>query len=329
MPDWSKMDLIPTAGLEAWYQIDTTSTAVLAPDFSGKGRHLTCGASNPPVFGTSPQNNELGYYFNGSRDPLAYTGSVTAKHVFTVIAFDKPAFTGYEGVMSGLTVGNILTSQNAGTTFFPFGPNSTGYIYRKNDAEFADVNEQAPMNGTFALVEQVLPGAGITMDGIQIGKQLVETPARLFNGWWLGAFIYSSLLGDIARLKLIMYHAMRFRVWPQTVSGLNVFPFPSARQRGRDLAVEHYLSDPYDGAQKALVRADVDSYQWIYPTRIQQEYEAAVAFWQQHRPISPFAMRDYRYTPYKDITSKFASSIREQGSDVTWRFNYSFETVNA
>jgi hypothetical protein len=324
MPDWSKMDLIPRNGLEAWYQVDpSTSTSILAPDFSGKDRHLTVGAGNSPVLGTSPLNNELGYLFNGARDPLAWSGTVNVKQVFTIIGFNKPTFTQYEGVISGLTVGNILTSDNTGTKFFPFG--TTGYEYRKADVLYAPGNMQAPVNGSFALIEQIVPGAGFTLDGIQIGKQLTEA-SRLLDGWWMGALFYSTLQNEIPKLKILMYHAMRFHLWPMVSSGLNVFPFPANKTRAQELDVEHYVSQPYEGDEKVLVREEMDRYQWSFSTRIQEERDAAAAFYSQHRPIEPFVMRDYRFIPPRDINSKLASSFREQGSDVSWRFNYSFET---
>jgi hypothetical protein len=316
------MDLIPRAGLEAWYQIDpTVNTATSCPDFSGKGRNLTVGAGNSPELLTSRMNGQLGYYFNGGRDPFQWSGSVTAKHIFAVIAFDKRRFAGVEGVITGLTSGNVLVSQYAGTAFYPFGS-----AYRRNDVTYADNNQQAPMNGGFALVELVLPGGGVAMNGIQIGKQLNLSPARLLSGWFLDGAIYSIEQTDIARLKWMNYVAMRYHIWPQTAAGLKLFPFPANRQRGREQDVEHYLSEPYEGESKALVRDELDSYQWPFTLRRQEEYLAAEAFYEQHRPNKPFVMRDYRYLPPRDLQQVFASGLREQGSDVTWRCNYSFET---
>lgn len=324
MPEWHKMDLVPKKDLVAWYQIDpATNTPLLVPDFSDNGRNLTVSAGNEAALAVSPLNGELGYYFDGSNDPYSWSGSVTAKHIFTLLAFDRAGFVGNEGVISGLTSGNILTSQQNGSTFYPFG--TSGYSYRKADVAFDVLNMQAPVAGQFALVELVLPGAGVSMDGIRIGQQLANT-ARRAKMWWMGAFIYSTLQTDIARLKLMTYHATRFHVWPKTADGLNVFPFPANRTRGRDLGLEHYLSEPYEGAEKALVREEIDAYDWQYLLRIEQEYNAAVEFYRQHNPVTPFVMRDYRCLPPVDTTSSFASEIREQGSDVTWRFNYSFAT---
>lgn len=324
MPDWSLMDVIPKAGLEAWYQVDpAVNTATSCPDYSGNGRNLTV-ASNAPVLAESPANGELGYYFDGTKDPLAWSGSVTAKHIFAVIAFDKRYFAGCEGVISGLTSGNVLTSKQAGTTFYPFGSD-----YRRNDVEYADNDQQAPVNGSFALVELILAGGGVAMNGIQIGKQLNLSPARLFNGWFLGAGIYSTEQNDIARLKWITYVAMRYHIWPQSADGLSRFPFASNRPRSRNLDVEHYLSEPYEGESKALVRDEQDDYQWLFSTRLEEEYRAAEAFYEQHRPLEPFVMRDYRYLPPRDLEQIFASGLREQGSDVTWRHNYSFETARS
>ena len=326
MVDWTKMDLVPKKDMAAWYQYDpATSTSLLAPDFSGNGRNLAVASGNEPLLAESPLNGQFGYYHDGTNDPLSYTGSVTAKHIFIIAAFDKLAFAGNEGLLSGVASGNVLTSKLTGDEFYSFG--SSGYSYRKADVPHALSAMKAPMNGEFALIEIIQGAAGTSLDGIRIGQQLGLT-ARRFQGWWLEAMIYSAEQAAFARYKLLTYVAMRYWLWPMTESGLYVFPFPSNKTRSLDLDSEFYLSEPYEGDAKALLRgSNFGTYEWLFALRLQEEYLAAEQFFEQHYPLGHIIMRDHRIDPAREIESQITSPLREAGSEVTFRHNYRFETT--
>ncbi|MCC6329003.1 MAG: hypothetical protein IT174_10835 [Acidobacteria bacterium] len=324
---WADLKPIPTEGLEAWHQVEAgTNTSILAPDFSGKGRHYTVAAGNSPVLSQSPLMGELGYYFNGSRDPLQWTGSVTAKHVFIVMAFEKTAFTGYEGVLSGLTVGNIFTSENTGTKFFAFGPNSSGYSYRKADVALADTNQQAPMNLQFALIEQILPGIGISMNGLQVGKQLVETPARLFQGWYMWDAIYSTLQTGHKKVAILEHIATRFRLWPMVSSGLNVWPFQPEWNGSLPTDKLTLESTAVSGKTKGRSKSTAKkNFELGFTARRTEEYDAACAFWDYHYPGSSFIFRDYGFDPERDTEVTFKSELSTQRNSYH-DIDYSFQS---
>lgn len=320
---WADLKPIPTEGLEAWHQVDAgVNTSVLAPDFSGKNRHLTVAAGNSPVLGVSPLMDELGYYFNGARDPLSWTGSILAKQVFVIMAFERATFAGNEGVFSGRTVGNVLTSDASGTRFFDFG--TVGYEYRKSDVLYAAGNLQAPMNLSFALVEQVLPGAGLVLDGIQIGKQLAETPARLFKGWYMGSMVYSALNTGHKKVAILEYVASRFRLWPKVASGLNVFPFQpewSGNLPADKLILESTaVSGKTKGRSKSAAKRGFDL---GFTGRRAEEYDAAFAFWDSHYPGQSFIYRDYGFDPARDtevIIKTELSMQRNSYHDIDYGF---------
>ena len=108
----------------------------------------------------------------------------------------------------------------------------------------------------------------------------------------------------------------------------DVFPFQIDRTRTGAWDKEHYESNPYSGPTKVLERGNiVGSYSLIATVRTQAEFDAAKAFHASHLTPTAFYYRDYRYYPYRDVLVKFASGFREQGSQVSLRFNYSFDVV--
>lgn len=328
--DWKKMDVVPRNSLEAWHHYDPAaglSANNLITDASGNNRNVTCAAGNAPILTANLLNGQSGWYFNGSRDPLAFTGSLTTRHAFVVASYEDATFPDYKGLLSGVAVGDIFTGNNSGDIFFDFLLSDDEY--RKADVIYASNNQKAPMSGSYAVLEFAIPSS-MPLDGIQIGQQRAIAPARKWKGWFIESLIYSQIKTALERARIYEYFAMRYRLWPTVASGLNVFPFPANRTRSSERDRENYLSEPYTGDPKALVRGNFKgAFQLPYALRIQPEYEAAEAFHAQHYPTTKFVFRDYRYYPEKDVICRMASPIREQGSDVTYRFNYSFDAIEA
>ena len=108
----------------------------------------------------------------------------------------------------------------------------------------------------------------------------------------------------------------------------DVFPFQIDRTRSAGYDKEHYESNPYSGPTKVLERGNIiGSYSLVATVRTQAEWDTVKAFQAAHLTPTPFYYRDYRYYPFRDVLVKFASSLREQGSQVSLRFNYSFDVV--
>ncbi len=94
--------------------------------------------------------------------------------------------------------------------------------------------------------------------------------------------------------------------------------------------LEHYKSEPYNGTPVALVRGTLKRrFSCIFTTRSQAEYDAAEAFHASHYPMTVMTFRDYRYYPPRDIDCRFVSPFREQGSESSGRFTYSFDLEEA
>lgn len=325
---WSKMSAVPLSGMLAWhmYGEDTSLNNNIA-DYSGNGRHVTCGAGNTAVLQTNLLNGHPGWYFNGSRDPLVYSGNVTVKHLFIVASYEDAAFAENEGLYGGVAAGDILVSEALGDEFFDFTANQV-YTYRKADVPIAVGAADAPMSGKHALLE-LTSSEGFGLDGIQIGKQR-GFATRLWKGWFFEAIAYGVVLNDLQRMMINEYFAMKYHLWPTVASGLYRFPFPANKASSSETDQETYLSEPYDGDLKALVRGDFKAaHQFPFALRREEEFTAAKAFRAQHGMLTHWIYYDHRFITPLDYELRFTSPIREQGSDVTYRFNYGFEATEA
>ncbi len=106
----------------------------------------------------------------------------------------------------------------------------------------------------------------------------------------------------------------------------DLFPYPIDRQRSATYDQERYESEPYSGSVKELVRGTYHAkYSLIATNRTQAEFDAVKTFHATHRPPTTITYRDYRYYPYRDVTVKIISALREQGSSVSMRFTYAFD----
>lgn len=327
MTDWVKANLIPRDGLEGWHHfMPGHSLGHLISDYSGHDRHVVGEASNAPELQADRLNHQPAWYFDGTKDPLSFTGAVTVRHLFVLASFEKATFTQYEGLYGwvGDSGGpEVLVSNSSGDRVFDFSPSLPEMSYRRADIGFPIGNAKAPVNGQHALIELVIPG-GASMDGIQIGQQgtLVD---RRFNGWFFEAIAYSNIKGEFDRQMILEYFAMRYHVWPRSPFGHYRFPFIADRTRGLSVDRETYLSEPYEGEPKALIRGEfTDAYELPFALRRREEYRAAEAFHNQHSPLVPFVFRDERFIPGRERICRFSGPINEQGSGVSHKFNYSF-----
>ncbi len=328
MVDWTKKSIVPRNGLLAWHQYEMAASGHdIIYDYSGNTRIVQSTGGNSPVLQANVLNGQPGWYFDGSVNPLIYNGSILWKHIFILASHEDAAFNLNRGLLSGPTSGDALVSNSSGDTFFNLSYGSP-FQYRKNGVAFAENNQKAPMNNQAAVIE-LTHTAGIPMDGIQIGQQrTLDSGARDWKGWFFDDLIYDVIQPELGVINAYRYFAMRYWVWQQNADGLYVFPFIPNKTTAVEIDQENYLSEPYDGDPKALTRGVFKGqYQLPFLLREQEEFLAAKAFHAQHYRLGKFVYRDYRYYPYKEVKCRFASPIREQGSDVTYRFNYSFEIV--
>lgn len=329
--DWANADLIPRSGLEAWHQYKSGESANnFAGDYSGNGRHLTCSPTNAPVLQTAVAalNNQPAWYFDGTATvPLqspAFTATIS--HAFIIAAADQATFDTYRGLLDLSGTLPVLVGNPGSGNFFDYVA-AAGYsmTYIKNDVELPHTAQSAPMNAAFAIIE--IQSAGFAASQLQIGQQQSFT-SRRWKGWFAEGIYYNRILNPFERQRLLEYFAMRYQIWPETDAGIKRFPFAADTADSRETARETYLSQPYTGPQKALIRGSFKtSLSLSFRFRRQQEFAAALAFYSQHHPLANFILRDYRFYPPADRTVRFTSSLGEQPGNTLLRFSYSFDVV--
>lgn len=315
--------LIPKTGLMAWYKYDAaTSANGNINDASGNGRHLVQ-ATNPPILTANAWKGQYGWLFDGTKNPLVWTGSIAPKQIFVIAALEETTFTVNRGLVSGPTVGDWLTTENAGNKFFTFG---TPYDYRKSDVAFADFDWKAPIGLVPELIEVTYPSP-ITMDGLQIGQQKADT-SRKHKGIFLDFFAYSSDRTDAEKLSIAEYAALFYKIWRKNADNLDVWPFQPDWTRG--LASEKLVlsSTSVNGAIKARAKSTAKTgIEAGFSSRWVEEYDAAYAFWDAKYPGTPFIYRDYGFSPSRDIPCRFVTGLGMKQDDYH-AINYGWQAMS-
>lgn len=324
-------------GLLQWAEADFVTgladgaSVTTVPDVSGNARMLSV-ASNKPTYETDIININ-GYpaiYFNGSRNPLVWTGTVLPKHIFVVAAYEDAQFPAdYPGLLSSASSGgDPLVGNPSSTRFFDFDYETYGdYKFRRRDVQFAENNLQAAFNNQISIFEISFPPS-FTMDAIQVGKHAGH-PTRLWKGYWVGQLLFDRVLNDGERFRIYNYWAMKYRIWPQAVIGsttYDVYPFAANKAVAGEIDRENYVSHPYSGDPKVLTRGNfAGRYNLSYLIRHPEEFKAGRAFHQQKGRSGKFIFRDHRFLPAEDHIVQFTSPFRDQGTETTFRHNYGFD----
>jgi len=273
---WKLTGLVPTTGMVAWHAYESgSSEGGICLDYSGNARDLGA-ASNTPVLTANVVNSQYGWYFNGSRKPLTYTGSLTPKHVFILGGHSGAAFAINEGMISGVGAsgGDILVSETSGTQYTDLGL-GTDFIYRKSETLYANASLEAPMSGQIALMDIRL-AAGVALDGVQIGQQRDYdgvahggATARRLTGYFVEDILYSAVLSANQIRAVKLYFDLKFNLW-RTFSTTLEFPEPDIT----GILYEHYdpmprpwgdIADKYefeDGGVTFNRRADSPIQEW-------------------------------------------------------------------
>ena len=322
------VQFVPKAYLEAWHATDkmlVTEDDITLVDISRNSRHVTA-SGDLPAIEAGKKNGLPAVYFDGTNDPFIYTGAVSCKHLFCVCAYEEEEFGAGEfpGIISDISTYGLLAGEEDSDEFHNFTANGV-YGFANSDVGLTLDNAQAPVNGTFAVIELIFPAA-LPLSGIVIGRDRGNA-SRKWKGWFLESLIYSEVKTAYDRMLTYRYFAMKYHLWPLNGSGtLNRFPFPSNHTEAVDRVQDYQLSEPYEGEPTALLRGGLRrEYQLPFLVRHQAEFQAAEAFIAEHQPLTHFTYRDYRFTPVRDVEGQATSSIKEQGSDTISKFNYSFD----
>lgn len=326
--------LIPSSGRITWNEADFIvgvadgGNVSSVPGKLASDKTLAC-SSTHPVLQTNIINGLSVVDFDGTKNPLVYSGNLTAKHIIMLAAHQDAAFpsgdNGNGGLLTGLTAANtdnnVFVGGGATTTkFFDFG---NGGSYRKRDVAFAENNMQAAFNNAISIFEISL-SSGFATDGIQIGKQRNVSPARLWKGYWAALWMWDRILTTMETESVYEYIACRYRIWRQISSGLNVWPFLPNWALPGSFAPRELSSSSVSGATTTRVKSSgKNSIEMRFESRHNEEFEAAKAF--REANIS-FVYRDYGYATPRDTTVRFTSPIDYQRNDYN-DIDYSFQCV--
>lgn len=323
--------LIPRSGLASWHKYEAgVSGNEIIYDYSGNSRTIQCSVGNEPVLTTDVVNSRPGWYFNGSRDPLVYTGTFTPKHIFVVGAYADAAFPAvsgageYAGLVSGKDTANygILIGNPSSTKFYNVGYGS-GHEYRRRDAVYAESDMQAAMSNDISVFEVSLT-TGWALDGIQVGKDRTYAN-RKWKGYFVEMLMFTRVLSDLERFLIYEYLAIKFQLWKRDAAGLDVWPFST--DWGRPLAVGKRVvssvsvSGAYKARSKGTKKMGVEPQ---FESRTIEEYDTAVEFWNAKYPGTNFIYRDDSFYPSRDTEMRFVSNIEQNGQSFQ-DINYSWQ----
>lgn len=325
--------LIPTSGLLFWHDAGEAyddASLVVMPDRSGNSRSLTAtsGPTSPTIV-AGALNGRPAVAWSGTQNPLTYTGSMTIKHLFIVASYTDATFSAsLAGLIGGKTVASgaaILVGAASDTKFYNNAYGGT-YKFRRRDVSFAENNQQATMSGVFSIYEVSLE-TGFNVDGLVLGRDRDNT-ARKWKGRVTDLIGWNRVIDDAERDAVYEYLALKYLLWRQVSSGLNVWPFQC--DWGRSLPSDRpvLVSTTVSGATKERVKGSVKlAVQPQFDTREPEELDAARSFINEHRGVKNFIYRDHAFVPARDYTMRFMSGLNE-GKSASYRdHSYSFAAV--
>lgn len=326
--DWTLTDIIPSP--DAWYQYQPGGSAGhVIYDSSGNERTLLGNESSSPVLTENVLAGHPAWYFNGTPDPLSWTGAVTLKHVFILASNEDATFDGYQGLLTGPTTGDVLVGQDAGTKFFDLG---IGNLYSNAGTSYDEDNQQAPMSGTFRLLE-VKNSGGIVLDGIQIGQQRALT-ARKWKGHFVEMIGFERTLSSTDIKQIRLYFNLKFGEFKRGLP----FYFPSA-DIVPTIGPSRFYDEPadyktitdsweYEDATKDFNQVADEApkfWEYAYPAVPKEQLPIFDEFWNQARLVNPFYFKDPEGIVWDNV--RVETYNRNHPAHMRWRHDVAFRLV--
>lgn len=318
---WSKMNVVPLGALEAWNALDAATTGAAVADLSGKNRTLTA-AANAPALQANVVNGYPGIYFDGTRDPLRFSGNTLFRHAFIVASFDGGTFTGNEGLFTDISTNPILVGGGAGSDkFLNLGQSQYGvYNYLKNYQPFPEAGQIAPVANKISIIEVIFPPS-LFLNGIQFGQDRGLT-GRKWKGFFIESLIYSEVKTEGERRQIYSYLAMKFHLWRVAANNLNIFPFPNNQKTTGQTFTNNLESVSISGAYKGRSKSGIiRNFDVPFTTRRQVEFDAAEAFWIENR--SKCVLDDCSFYPSRQFTGRISTPIERDPQSIN-NFGYKF-----
>lgn len=322
--DWVSTEIIPDP--LAWYQYDSESADGFIADSVGD-KDLE--SSDPPTLTLDVLNGYPAWVFDGTQDPLLFTGLVSVKHAFILASNDDATFDGFQGLLTGPTLGDILVGDDGLTTFVDLG---LGNNYTKEGTAFDEDDQQAPVSGAFRLLE-VKNVSGITLDGIQVGRQR-DFLTRNWKGSFVEMILFDRILTTAEIRKVRLYFNVKFGEFKR---GLPLY-FPSADITPTVGPSRFYnqpddfkaITDSWeyeDGGKDFNEVADRAPiyFEYAYPAVPKLHTPIYDEFWRQARLINSFSFKDPDGNVWADV--RIEDYNRTHEAHKRWRHDVAFRLV--
>lgn len=306
--------ILPKQNMLAWYEADSQRSNGDLFDLSLNSRHLVLPGTSAPVVQANVKNKRAGVYFDGTKNPLLYSGTVTPKHIYLVASFADPTFPDYQGLLTDSGSIAVLVGNPSTNKFFDFGFGSS-FSYKKSDVTYAENNQLAPASGNLAIIE-VTHTVNFPLTSIQIGLDRTFT-ARKWKGHFLAGVFSSEIHSDQQRREVYRYFAMKYQLWTQTSDSLNVFPFAASWRDQFEADKDVLVYKPLNASPVVRVRRGLERQAEVtFQQRYQAEIDAAEKFYDSTFPDYAFTYRDYSITPFRDYEARFISKFNRTPNNV-------------
>jgi hypothetical protein len=203
---WSKMNIVPTDSLAAWWHDDGDRAADgLMPNVLG----------DPDLVATSPKpmcldalseiNGQAAWWFDGNSNPLTASIEMTMRHAFIIASFNDIEASDPQTLLTSDAGSPSLYTQTAGRSFVC----TEADIVRVDGIRYGPAEQLADLHGPFRLIEAVFAD-GVEISDVQIGVGL--------EGHVCEALLYSRVLDDRLLLPMLRrYIAMRYHIWEKAL----------------------------------------------------------------------------------------------------------------
>lgn len=317
------MTILTTKNLELFLEADRQDSPDGSPlseftDRSGHNRHLNA-AANPPILRSNALNNKKEVVWDGTKNPLRYTGDISIKCGFIVCRINGD-FTDYNGVLTTLTEGILVGNKFWQDRFFPF--DYKYFEFRSGDRIYATTDAPAPVYRYGIIFFRF--ASPLAADGVQLGGDR-NFPDRKLNGSVALLALYS---GNFCESEIRDNYAAIANSYALPLE--NVFPAQGSKTDAVTLRRRVLYSRSISGAVKARVKDRArKSFDLKFGSRSQRELEKSKAFWNEFYLSKTFLYRDYNLYPPQDTIVEQPVETDFAYSGSINLFDYSFPVVEA
>lgn len=300
-------------------------------DLSGNGRHLTA-SSSYPVITASAVNGKKAVTWDGSKNPLKYTGELTISAGWLVVKCIGTFASGTRGILTGLTANPILVGAGSNGYFVDY--KYPRYEYRVSDRIFSPA--ETFTNGQYSeSLTAIAPidiyaivffrfFTPITVDGVQLGQNLTNTGTKANFSLALMALYGPQRFFSEDQIRL----QTQLFAYEYQLGIYDVFPFYHSKldttSRGKDI-----LADDGDEPITRIKRPDRSEFDLTFGARSQQEMKTAKAFHAVFCPSKRFFIRTYDTIPPQNTACRFPPDSTFDWSGGNNLFNYGFSVVES